>query len=462
VDAEVGRDVADPQPLGLACRRVAESAARTRRGALALDAAREVVRHREAQRRRDRQHLERERREPALGRVAHQRLDLRDERLGALRLTLPVAQPPRDHREMAARLGRELRRSLARQLERGARLVGAAEIVEELRAVEVRFAEPRVELDRALEARERGVDAPAQLVERAEVVERGCALRRGADRALVARDRVVDPPVAAQQVSELTPEIGVVRRGRERAVETRFGIGAAAAAQMRASERERSGREPWMKRERALERCLRGVIVAEIEQQRAEVVVRERVVGIALERVAIRSLRLGAQSQRAQRVAEVVVVDGLARPRRDRRAQELHGVCGLARVVAQDAQSVQRVRLVRRVPEHLFVERARLVEPPGPVQAARLVQCSGELARARARCHMNAPVWTFFGNSSGVSGTATSSGVGPCAFAHGRSLARSKPYRRAAFSPRIARVSASGLSWKVWRIALREFGNVPS
>ena len=73
---------------------------------------------------------------------------------------------------------------------------------------------------------------------------------------------------------------------------------------------------------------------------------------------------------------------------------------------------------------------------------------SASLRALGARCHMNAPVWTFFGNSSGASGTAISSGFGPCAFAHGRSFSSSKPYRRAAFSPRIARVSASGLSWK--------------
>jgi hypothetical protein len=56
------------------------------------------------------------------------------------------------------------------------------------------------------------------------------------------------------------------------------------------------------------------------------------------------------------------------------------------------------------------------------------------------------------GISSGRSGRATSFGVGPNFAASGSSLPSSKPYKRAAFSPSIARTSAGSMAWKVCRV----------
>ena len=75
-------------------------------------------------------------------------------------------------------------------------------------------------------------------------------------------------------------QVGLIRRRGERAVETRLRFGRAARAREQARQRERRGREPGMERERAFERVAREVVAAEIEQQRAEVVVGERIVGI--------------------------------------------------------------------------------------------------------------------------------------------------------------------------------------
>jgi hypothetical protein len=117
-----------------------------------------------------------------------------------------------------------------------------------------------------------------------------------------------------------------------------------------------------------------------VRQGKTDLVVQVRILRLKFQRAAVRSDSLGEFAPSAIRRAEISVIMGRVWFLANGPRKVFHGLLVVARLVRDQAKTVQRVGLVGRVPEDLSID------PLGLSKPARLVMLGGNL-QSFGNCH---------------------------------------------------------------------------
>ncbi len=236
-------------------------------------------------------------------------------------------------------------------LEGGARLVETAEQDQEAAEIVGRFAEARVDVERALVARQRAVELVERLQHGAAVVVRLDVFRIERERAVEAHECLVGATERAQEAAAVVMRLGVIRLDRDRlAIGVERLVGAAQRHEHGAAVVVRLG-EPGFQLERAVEAFQR--LLAALERVEDQSVIEQE-----LRRGRAHAHGGGDEIERLGRVA----------------LGEL-----------DQRHHLQRVGVVGTRRQHLRVERLGLGDEPALVKLQRLGEGLRHVERARPR-----------------------------------------------------------------------------